>query len=114
MIQILLLFLLLSLPGSSDLVAMTAVEVSIGAPPSSPQKRKRLDTERHLPPLEDRLEDFMDKLSMWQLMGSIDDAVGGDESLRQARLNTQSNGGEVSADERDWMQKFCEDTVKPL
>lgn len=56
----------------------------------------------------------MDKLSMWQLMGSIDDAVGGDESLRQARLNTQSNGGEVSADERDWMQKFCEDTVKPL
>lgn len=50
MIQILLLFLLLSLPGSSDLVAMTAVEVSIGASPSSPQKRKRLDTERHLPP----------------------------------------------------------------
>ena len=42
----------------------------------------------------------MDKLAMWQLLGSIDGHG----------INTSSNG-ELKSD-RDWMQIFCEDVVR--
>lgn len=45
--------------------------------------------------IEDRLEAFMDKLSMWQLVNKLDAAV-----------------SDVNKDKRDWMQIFCEDVVE--
>ncbi|KAJ6568379.1 hypothetical protein DFH09DRAFT_433930 [Mycena vulgaris] len=47
------------------------------------------------PSLEDRLEAFMDKLSMWQLVSNLDEGL----------LHRK--------DDRDWMQVFCEDVVEP-
>ncbi|KAJ7065392.1 hypothetical protein C8F01DRAFT_1228746, partial [Mycena amicta] len=88
-VQILLHLLKLSLPGP--------------APPpdssESPRKKRRKIGEREPPPLslEDRLEAFMDKLSMWQLMSTLD------TGLRQRH----------DADDRDWMQTFCVDIVEP-
>ena len=65
------------------------------------------------------LEAFMDRLSMWQLMGSIDNAAGGDESLRHHDLDSShtfysSKGKSKAKDDRDWMQIFVEDVVQPL
>ena len=50
----------------------------------------------------ERLESFMDKLSMWQLV-SLMDTSRADTMQKTAPKN-----------ERDWMQKFCEDVVEPL
>ncbi|KAJ6621451.1 hypothetical protein B0H10DRAFT_987545 [Mycena sp. CBHHK59/15] len=83
-IQILLYLLKLSLPGP--------------APPpevSSPNKRRKLG-DPSPPTLEDRLESFMDKLSMWQLVGTLEEGL------------LHRNKGD-----RDWMQSFCEDVVEP-
>lgn len=81
--QILLYMLKLSLPG-----ATTPSETS-----SPSKKRRKLDP----PPvsLEDRLEAFMDKLSMWQLINTLDEGL----------LHRKGD--------RDWMQIFCEDVVEP-
>ena len=90
MIQILLNLLKLSLPGIKP------------ATPKSPEKprkkRKKVDNE---PPPEtdaERLESYMDKLSMWQLTSSLDDFVAGIDKAK----------------EKNWTQKFCEDVVEPL
>ncbi|KAJ7663892.1 hypothetical protein DFH06DRAFT_1087709 [Mycena polygramma] len=83
-VQILLYMLKLSLPGPPP-------------PPevSSPSKKRRKIGEPPPPTLEDRLENFMDKLSMWQLVNHLDEGL------------LHRNG------ERDWMQVFCEDVVEP-
>ena len=91
-IQILLYFLKLSLPGpippSSDL-----------SPKRPERSRKDLQPAAPLPSDEDRLEAFMDKLSMWQLM---------------AKLESTSTSDSISnKDERDWMQIFLEEVVEP-
>ncbi|KAF7309434.1 hypothetical protein MIND_00314200 [Mycena indigotica] len=88
-IQILLHLFKLSLSGPSPPPDMS----------QSPRKKRRKIGEREPPPLslEDRLEAFMDKLSMWQLMGTLD------TGLRQ-RHDTQ---------DRDWMQTFCVEVVEP-
>lgn len=80
----LLYMLKLSLPGPS--------------PPSelsSPTKKRRKLGDPPPPSLEDRLEAFMDKLSMWQLVNTLDEGL------------LHRNG------DRDWMQVFCEDVVEP-
>ena len=46
----------------------------------------------------------MDKLSMWQLMATLDE---------QAAERKWAKGKQKAADERDWMQAFCEDVVEP-
>lgn len=90
-VQILLYFLKLSLPGPRP------------APDtSSPAKRRRPNRkvpEIEAPSPEACVESFMDKLSMWQLVESLDPAAMG--------------GNNVSADERDWIQTFAEDIVEP-
>ena len=53
------------------------------------------------------LEMFMDKLAMWQLMGSLDDT-------RRATANVSAKGNGKEPDDRDWMQIFCEDVVERL
>jgi hypothetical protein len=53
------------------------------------------------PTLEDRLESHLDKLAMWQLMGSVGDSVSGPD---KSRVDPK--------DERDWFQRFCEDIVE--
>ncbi|KAF7317687.1 hypothetical protein MKEN_00856400 [Mycena kentingensis (nom. inval.)] len=88
-VQILLHLLKLSLPGPSP-------------PPytsQSPRKKRRKLGEREPPPasLEDRLEAFMDKLSMWQLMSTLD------TGLKQRHDDA----------DRDWMQVFCAEVVEP-
>ncbi|KAJ7173477.1 hypothetical protein C8R46DRAFT_1082932 [Mycena filopes] len=82
-VQILLYMLKLSLPGPPP-------------PPdaSSPSKKRRKIGEPPAPSLEDRLEAFMDKLSMWQLVSTLDTGL----------LHRK--------DERDWMQVFCEEIVE--
>lgn len=90
-IQIILYLLKLSLPGPAP---------PPPAPLESPKKRKRSVRPQPAVPvltLEDHLEVFMDKLSMWQLVASLD--LSG--KLRDTK------------DERDWMQIFCEDIIEP-
>jgi hypothetical protein len=54
-----------------------------------------------LPSDEDRLEAFMDKLSMWQLMTSLE------------QVSTVSKSISNNKDERDWMQIFLEEVIEP-
>ncbi|CAK5267515.1 unnamed protein product [Mycena citricolor] len=89
LIQILLHFLKMSLPGPPP------------PPPPAfqppPDRKLRKPGERAPPPpptLEDKLESFMDKLSMWQL------------------VNTLDTGLLHKTEDRDWMQVFCEDVVE--
>ncbi|KAJ6485558.1 hypothetical protein C8R45DRAFT_997003 [Mycena sanguinolenta] len=81
-VQILLYLLKLSLPGLPDVPSPSKKRRKIGEPPS--------------PSFEDRLEAFMDKLSMWQLVNTLDHGM-----LHHRKEN------------RDWMQVFCEDVVEP-
>lgn len=100
-IQILLYFLKLSLPGPClhpQYELETVVE-------TLPRKRKRRSELTVLPSPEDRLESFMDKLSTWQLLGTLD-APSATESARDPLKSSLTN-------ERDWMQAFCEDLVEP-
>ena len=54
-----------------------------------------------MPTAEERLESFMDKLSTWQLLGTLSTIV--------PTLRTSSG---PFKDDRDWMQVFCEDLVE--
>ncbi|KAF8578202.1 hypothetical protein K439DRAFT_1362758 [Ramaria rubella] len=54
--------------------------------------------------MEDRLEFFMDKLSLWQLVAS----------LNTTGSSHQAPSQPTEKDQRDWMQTFCEDVVEPL
>ncbi|KAJ7233099.1 hypothetical protein C8J57DRAFT_1382948 [Mycena rebaudengoi] len=83
-IQIILCLLKLSLPGPMPLPAV-----------DSPNKKRRKLGDPPPPSLEDRLEAFMDKLSMWQLVGTLEDDISRPK------------------DGRDWMQTFCEELVEP-
>ena len=79
-IQILLYFLKLSLP----------------APPQTDkERRKRKRSFSTEVTTEEYLEQFMDRLSMWQLLETVQ--------------STKSD----KAEERDWMQSFCEELVEP-
>ncbi len=53
---------------------------------------------------EDRLEAFMDKLTMWQLVSRIEDAFNPVDTKKVDKNNK---------DERDWIQIFAEDIVEP-
>ncbi|KAH7881133.1 uncharacterized protein C8R40DRAFT_19096 [Lentinula edodes] len=94
-IQILLHLLILSLPGP---------------PPPPPEftemssvKRRKRPRKKATPVITpaDRLEAFMDKLSMWQLMGDLD-------SNERERVAVDPK------DELDWTQRFCQSIVEPL
>src|SRR5271168_2209839 len=92
-IQILLHFLKLSLPGPPP------------SPPKSPKKRKR-SREPPTPSttIEDELEAFMDKLSMWQLIGNLDVIGMPGTKISSPNLTSKEN--------RDWIQIFAEDVVE--
>ncbi|PPQ69371.1 hypothetical protein CVT26_002526 [Gymnopilus dilepis] len=64
-----------------------------GPPPPAKKKRKRSLRDESPPRTEDFLEGFMDKLAMWQLLGSLD--------------RSNSNTGD-----RHWTQAFAEDLVE--
>ncbi|KAJ7708973.1 hypothetical protein B0H17DRAFT_1124754 [Mycena rosella] len=83
-VQILLYMLKLSLPGPPP-----PPEI-----PSPSKKRRKLEDPRS-PSLEDRLEAFMDKLSMWQLVSTLNEGL----------LHRKGD--------RDWMQTFFEEVVEP-
>ena len=94
-IQILLLMYKLSLPGP------------VPPPPPSPGKKKRRRIEMEPDPTtEDYLESFMDKLSTWQLVGTLD--------RPKPRLNAEKQAGNAKSnmDDRDWIQIFAEDVVE--
>ncbi|KAG1723723.1 uncharacterized protein EDB91DRAFT_1351125 [Suillus paluster] len=107
-IQILLYFLKLSLPGPCT--PLPPVEVpptdnfSFISPvkPTHSRKRKKEKPKLITPSPVERLESFMDKLSMWQLVSLMDTS------------RTETAHGTHNKNERDWMQKFCEDIVEPL
>ena len=82
----------------------------------SPKKRKRGSGEDAERPtsreaIEEDSEMLMDKLAMWQLMGSLDQTETGAPTKTTA-IPAKGKGKE--ADERDWMQIFCEDVVEVL
>lgn len=84
-------------------------------PPSqSPRKRKRKappsDTLLPNSDVEDQLEGFMDKLCMWQLTSALDNVATGSNK----NSGNTSQGKQKTSDERDWMQKFCEDVIEPM
>ncbi|TDL26947.1 hypothetical protein BD410DRAFT_836042 [Rickenella mellea] len=92
MIQLLLYMLKLSLPG----------------PPPPAQKSRRSKKRKRAPQNDEQsdttteiLEQYMDKLSMWQLTASLD----------ILRDGTQAGKPQ---DDRDWTQKYCEEVVEPL
>ncbi|KAG0709383.1 hypothetical protein DFH29DRAFT_228270 [Suillus ampliporus] len=103
-IQILLYFLKLSLPGPCaplPPVEVPADNISFIKPIKSSRslKRKKEKLNWITPSSVERLESFMDKLSMWQLVLLMD---------------TSRTHGNRHKNEHDWMQKFCEDVVEPL
>ncbi|KAI0824394.1 DNA replication regulator SLD3-domain-containing protein [Trametes gibbosa] len=123
-IQILLHFLLLTLPGHGappSAEALRDLTLSLPLPPPlSPSKsKKRKDRERGKSkapqaspqPLEERLESYMDKLAMWQLMWSVDSKFRPAHAQPAKPATAGLDGGQ---DDRDWMQAFCEDLVEPL
>ncbi|TFK38249.1 hypothetical protein BDQ12DRAFT_705609 [Crucibulum laeve] len=87
-------------------IMLYMLKLSLPGPPSqeeSPKKRKKLRKEPTIPTpsVEQRLEAFMDKLSMWQLVSSVD----------QGSKPVVVKNGKI--EDRDWMQIFCEDVVEP-
>ncbi|KAH8105099.1 hypothetical protein BXZ70DRAFT_919382 [Cristinia sonorae] len=106
MIHILLYFLLLSLSDPDD----------FGAPDLllSPKNRKTAAADLTLSynVLEERLEGFMDKLSMWQLTDSLETLDSGVDQSQQILPNSRRTG--KGRDERDGIQIFCEDVVEPI
>ncbi|KAI0643415.1 DNA replication regulator SLD3-domain-containing protein [Trametes meyenii] len=131
-IQILLHYLLLTLPGN-DAPSLAGVQPDPAdalplPPPLSPskskkRKRKERGTGQGVPPraappgpktapaqpLEECLESYMDKLAMWQLMRSVDSTLG-----HPAPAAPESAAHGKQKDGRDWMQAFFEDVVEPL
>jgi len=116
MVQVLLHFLKLSLPGPWQMPLQVASSTS----PEAPRKRKRrkkthnsefeasqeepVGSEVQLPSrekVEDNLERYMDKLSMWQLMISTSDLGSVGKPVRKEA-------------EKSWPVKFSEDVVGPL
>ncbi|KAF8624202.1 hypothetical protein AX17_007191 [Amanita inopinata Kibby_2008] len=100
-IQVLLHFLKLSLPGGKQ-------EQSSG--PTRPSfynnrggRRKAIGGTRALS-TRDALEAYMDKLSTWQLMQSVDYST--IHTDNKAKSSSNPN------DDRDWIQVFAEDVVK--
>lgn len=115
--QILVHLVLLSQPLPEDPEATTG-ERRRSASMSPSKKRKRDSTGKSpsilsVDKLEEHLEMLMDKLAMWQLMGSLDDLDG---PSQQATSSTQRSGKgkDKESDDRDWMQIFCEDVVEAL
>ncbi|KAH9923542.1 uncharacterized protein B0H18DRAFT_1179302, partial [Fomitopsis serialis] len=111
-VQIILHFLLLSLPGApTPPIEELRAELPVHLSPS--KKRRRKHREPTPPPqgpsLEECLELFMDKLSMWQLMSALD----AQDAQRDRGTIARAKGKQRVEDERDWMQIFCEDVVEP-
>jgi hypothetical protein len=79
-----------------------SIEATMSSTPASVSKSSAVDIDENLG-LEDRLEFFMDKLCLWQLLGSITPS----ESSHVASHS-------AAKDQRDWMQVFCEDVIEPL
>lgn len=65
--------------------------------------------------LEERVEFFMDKLCMLQLMSSLEN-VDRDTGTGNGRANESQSMtlSRQNKDDRDWSQLFCEDVVEPL
>ncbi|EIW52549.1 uncharacterized protein TRAVEDRAFT_174632, partial [Trametes versicolor FP-101664 SS1] len=128
-IQILLHFLLLTLPrpGAPSAAADAPPDPTHSLPlppplsPSKSKKRKRRARGKPQAPqppsqtLEERLESYMDKLAMWQLMRSVDSTLGrGRGHAQSAKSAANGLDAATAKDERDWMQAFYEDVVEPL
>src|ERR1700728_3020138 len=97
-IQILLHLLKISLPGPCPLDTDSA---------SSPPKKGKGSKHQPkviVPSVEERLESFMDKLSTWQLLGSLD--------VTTSDHSTSRTSNRPVKEDRDWMQVFCEDLVE--
>lgn len=117
LIQIILHFLILTRP-ESPLLDQRDPSPDPLPPSQSPRKRKR----RAPPPdsllpnseIEDQLEAFMDKLCMWQLTSALDNIDTGSNPGGNATQGAGIQANQKTADERDWMQKFCEDVIEPL
>ena len=92
-VQILLYFLKLSLPGPPP-------------PPPGPSRKRKRFREPPTPSttIEDELEAFMDKLSMWQLIGNLDVVGMPGTKISSPNLASKEN--------RDWIQIFAEDVVE--
>ncbi|KAI0086035.1 hypothetical protein BDY19DRAFT_895413 [Irpex rosettiformis] len=117
MVQILLHFLLLTLPGIPEDESKPYIP-NISTPNPSPRKRKHVSSSSQdslsAAALEECLEVLMDKLAMWQLIYSVDLNAGGDGGVRQThRLTSFHKNKPKNTDDRDWMQIFCEDVVEP-
>ncbi|KIK70528.1 hypothetical protein GYMLUDRAFT_234983 [Collybiopsis luxurians FD-317 M1] len=97
-IQILLNFLILSLPGTRPLPPEPEIPQI-----SSVKRRKRpIKKAARVSTPEERLESFMDKLSMMQLMGDLEDS------------NDVVRAATKPKDELNWAQSFCQNTIEPL
>jgi len=71
------------------------------ASPSRKRKRKAKEVDAAPPPLDARLEFFMDKLAIWQLT----------DGLAKSFEGIEQDDNEPA---KDWAQTFCEDVVEQL
>ncbi|KAF5392509.1 hypothetical protein D9757_002288 [Collybiopsis confluens] len=96
-IQILLNLLLLSLPGPRPV----PLEPKIPQLSSVKRRKQPIKKAASVPTPEERLESFMDKLSMLQLMGDL-------ENCDQASRPTPRPNNELN-----WAQSFCQNIIEP-
>lgn len=65
--------------------------------------------------IEERLELLMDRLSIAQLMANLQTSAPASTGPSQPSTSAAASSAQVLQDaQRDWMQVFCEDIVKPL
>ncbi|PBK66903.1 hypothetical protein ARMSODRAFT_938608 [Armillaria solidipes] len=95
LIQILLHFLILSLPGPPP-PSPSSESPSRKGKKQSPRKNA---SRTLIQTTEDRLEAFMDKLSMWQLINVVEQSSTSSKDDKEAEL--------------DWIQHFFRDVVEP-
>lgn len=112
MIQILLYLLKISLPGPCPTPSFTASPEEPTASPSKKRKRPRQERKTSVELLEEQLELYIDKLSTWQLMDSINPQHARDLSFMDIAIAVDSKG--KPKDDRHWTVAFSQEIVDIL
>lgn len=112
MIQILLYLLKISLPGPCPAPSFISPPEESTTSPSKKRKHPREERKAPVELLEEQLELYMDKLSSWQLMDSINPQHARDLSFMDIAIAADSKG--KPKDDRHWTVAFSQEIVDIL